>query len=186
MLRKQNNAIIGARTSPITRQSIYPRIRSRDPLELAGRIPIPIRAESTRKHMKQAEGTRRAYPWRRRRRGTRWRTAAGSGRGRSRRPRRGRQRRQAGSWQRPRRGARRGKTRASSPQPSASCRRRRPPPMVALASNLISARVRPARSQREREEREREEWEKNGRRRKILGVLGYATRISAAHCVTWA
>jgi len=58
--------------------------------------------------------------------------------------------------------------------------------MVALASNLISARVRPARSQRERERREREEWEKNGRRRKILGVLGYATQISAAHCVTWA
>ena len=185
MLRKQNNAIIGARTSPITRQSIYPRIGSRDPPEHAGRDPDPkIRAESTRKHTKQAEGTRRAYPWRRRRRGARWRTAAGSGRGRSRRPRRGRQRRRAGSWQPPRRGARRGKTRASSPQPSASCRRRRPPPMVALASNLISARVRPARSQRER--REREEWEKNGRRRKILGVLGYATQISAVHCVTWA
>jgi hypothetical protein len=77
----------------------------------------------------------RAYPWKRQRRGSRWRTAAGSVREPSRRPGRGRQRRRGGPWLPPRRGARRGKTRAFSPQPAASCR---PLPPVGGGARLRS------------------------------------------------
>jgi hypothetical protein len=137
------------------------------------RIPIPpTQAKSTEQPRARISERRdrRAYPWQRRRRETRWRTAAGCGCGPSHRCPRRDQRRDP--WPRRwRQGARRGKTRASSPQPSAWSSSSPARPL-----NLISARVRSPRSPSltgKRETRERERWEGTRGWRKIFAGSGY-------------